>query len=378
MKLSYPKKKKDTTILKKSGRGKLSIVEGKDTSINKLIYGDNLSSMKCLINDYGYKGKIDLVYIDPPFSTNNTFRMNGKRASTISSSRDGETAYTDNLLGQDFIEFLRDRVILLNEIMSDKASIYLHIDYKIGHYVKVMMDEIFGIKNFRNDITRIKCNPKNFKRKGYGNIKDLILFYTKSDDFTFNEPRIPYTKEDITRLYSKIDEKGRRYTTIPIHAPGETKNGESSKKWKGMKPPVGRHWRISPKELDKLENKGLIEWSKNNNPRQIIYADERVSRGKYIQDIWEYKDPQYPKYPTEKNKNILDLIVKTSSNEGDVVLDCFCGSGTTLLSANRQNRGWIGIDNSPKSIDVIKSELSKFDNTLFKDSQYGYYEHSHI
>ena len=145
-----------------------------------------------------------------------------------------------------------------------------------------------------------------------------------------------------------------------------------------MKPPVGRHWRISPKELDKLENKGLIEWSKNNNPRQIIYADERESRGKYIQDIWKYKDPQYPKYPTEKNKSLLDLIIKTSSNEGDVVLDCFGGSGTTLLSSQRQNRGWIGIDNSTKSIDVIKSELSKLDNTLFHDNQYGYYEHSHI
>ncbi len=311
MKLSYPKKKSRTSIRKKQDRGSLNLINGNSKNLNKLIFGDNLLSMKCLLYDNGYKEKIDLVYIDPPFSTNNVFIMNGDRASTISATREGETAYIDKLSGQDYIEFLRERVILLYELMSHRSSIYLHIDYKIGHYVKVMMDEIFGINNFRNDLTRIKCNPKNFKRKGYCNIKDLILFYTKSNDFTFNEPRIPYQKGDLEKLFKKIDKQGRRYTTIPIHAPGETKNGESSKEWNGIKPPIGRHWRRSRKELDKLEDKGLIEWSKNNNPRQIIYADVKEKSGKYLQDIWNYKDPQYPKYATEKNRNRLDMIIKT-------------------------------------------------------------------
>jgi adenine-specific DNA-methyltransferase len=375
MKLTYSRKKSKTLIRDKKTRGFLKEVDVKDESPNKLIIGDNLGSMKCLLHDYHYKKKIDLVYIDPPFSTNNNFLINGDRATTISSSKKGELAYSDKLKGQDFIEFLRERLLVLYELMSDRASIYLHIDYKVGHYVKVMMDEIFGIENFRNDITRIKCNPKNFRRKGYGNIKDLILFYSKSDDFTFNEPRTPHTKDDIDRLFKKVDEQGRRYTTIPVHAPGETISGKGSEKWKGMSPPIGRHWRISPKELEVLDDKGLIEWSKNNNPRQIVFAEDRIKKGKYIQDIWEYKDPQYPKYPTEKNKKILDLIIKTSSNEGDLVMDCFAGSGTTLVSAISNNRNWIGIDSSEKSIPVIKNRILDLDTGLFEDRSFQYLEH---
>ena len=142
--------------------------------------------MKSLIDDFGLKGKIDLVYIDPPFATKNTFKIGDSRVKTISFSHSDQIAYDDSLSGKDYIEFLRERLILIKELMSENASIYLHIDYKIGHYVKIIMDEIFGIDNFRNDISRIKCNPKNFKRKSYGNIRDMILFYSKSDKYTWN------------------------------------------------------------------------------------------------------------------------------------------------------------------------------------------------
>ena len=111
------------------------------------------------------------------------------RANTVSNSRDDTIAYTDNLTGGLFLEFLRERMILIRELMSDTASIYLHIDYKVGHYVKVVMDELLGAQNFRNDIARIKCNPKNFKRKAYGNIKDMILFYTRGENHTWNDPK---------------------------------------------------------------------------------------------------------------------------------------------------------------------------------------------
>lgn len=227
------------------------------------------------------------------------------------------------------------------------------------------MDEIFGIKNFRGDISRIKCNPKNFKRKSYGNIKDLILFYTKSDNYTWNEPRVPLTKADLIRLCEKVDENGKRYTTIPLHAPGETKNGVTGQKWKGMDPPKGRHWRCSPEELDKLEEKGLIEWSKNGVPRKKVYAHEKMKKRKLLQDIWEYKDPQHPKYPTEKNAEILNTIIATSSNPGDLVLDCFCGSGTTMVAAQQLNRKWIGIDSSKEAIKVTKNKLSKIEGTIY-------------
>jgi adenine-specific DNA-methyltransferase len=146
---------------------------------NILLHCDNLLGLKYLLQVRDLRGKIDLVYIDPPYATGGNFTVSDGRASTISRSKKGQTAYADTLKGNDFIEFLRQRVVLIHELLSEQGSLYLHIDYKIGHYVKIMLDEIFGIDNFRNDITRIKCNPKNFDRLGYGNVKDMILFYTK-------------------------------------------------------------------------------------------------------------------------------------------------------------------------------------------------------
>lgn len=146
---------------------------------NLLIQAENSIALLFLLNDKNLKGKIDLIYIDPPFATNNHFTITNGRATTISNSKNGDIAYSDKVVGMDFIEFLKQRLVLLKELLSEQGSIYVHTDYKIGHYVKVMLDEIFGIQNFRNEITRIKCNPKNFKRIGYGNIKDMILFYSK-------------------------------------------------------------------------------------------------------------------------------------------------------------------------------------------------------
>ncbi len=329
---------------------------------NLLLKGNNLNGLNYLLENKNLKDKIDLVYIDPPFATNGNFTITDGRSSTISNSRDGEVAYTDKLVGRDFIEFLRKRLILLKDLLSQKGSIYLHIDYKIGHYVKVMMDEVFGMENFRNDIARIKCNPKNFKRTGYGNIKDLILFYSKSSKPIWNEPKEKYKETDLVRLFPKI-KQGKRYTTVPIHAPGETKSGKSNQPFKGVMPPKGRHWRTDVETLEQWDKDNLIEWSSTGNPRKIIYANEQD--GKRIQDIWEYKDPQYPTYPTEKNPELLDLIVRTSSNPGSIVLDCFCGSGTTLKSAHLLKRKWIGIDQSDHAIKATIKKLESIHGNLF-------------
>ncbi|NLO18364.1 MAG: site-specific DNA-methyltransferase [Ignavibacteria bacterium] len=333
---------------------------------NLLINSENLIALKKLIYDYRLKGKIDLVYIDPPFATNNVFRYDEERANTISANLDAKIAHTDKLQGKDYLSFLKERIVLIKELMSPYASIYLHIDYKIGHYVKVLMDEIFGIQNFRADIARIKCNPKNFKRKNYGNVKDMILFYTKTSNYIWNEVSSPYTKEDIEKLFKKVESNGRRYTTVPLHAPGETKNGQTSLMWKGILPPKGRHWRCAPSELDLLDKRGLIEWSSNKIPRKKIYADEFILKGKKMQDIWEFKDPQSPAYPTEKNSNMLEFIIKNSSNENSIVLDCCCGSGTTILAAQKLNRKWIAVDESEKAILVTKKKLSTLDSRLFE------------
>jgi len=367
--LQYENKKKELDILLNTPKADLSVLFGRGSK-NKLIQGNNLNILKSLLEDYNLAGKIDLVYIDPPFATNTHFKIGTDRANTISSSEDDEIAYSDILIGADFLEFIRERLIFLRELLSDRGSIYLHIDYKIGHYIKLIMDEVFGIKNFRNDIARIKCNPKNFNRKAYGNTKDLILFYSKTDNPTWNDPRTPFTQEDSEKLFKKTDANGRKYTTIPLHAPGETLNGNTGKEWRGVKPPKGRHWRSDPKLLEKWDKQGLIEWSTNGVPRKKIFIDEKD--GKKTQDIWEFKDPQYPSYPTEKNSDLLKFIINASSNENDTVLDCFAGSGTTLASAQELNRNWIGIDQSEQAINVVMKKLSNVSNSLFSKVDYEF------
>ncbi len=329
---------------------------------NMLILGDNLIALKTLLKEPKVAGQVRLVYIDPPFATNSEFKSGKLRTSTVSWSPEDEKAYEDKLVGAEYIEFLRKRLILLRDILADDGSIYVHIDWKMGHYVKVLMDEIFGQDRFINDIARIKCNPKNFERKGYGNIRDMILFYSKTDNYVWNDPREKVTEEDIQRMFPKLDNEGRRYTTTPLHAPGETRNGPTGQPWRGLNPPKGRHWRYSPDELNRLDEQGLIEWSSTGNPRKKIYADEVMKKGKKRQDVWEFKDPCYPSYPTEKNLDMLKMIVEASSNPKDLVLDCFAGSGTTLVAAEESGRRWIGIDNSKIAVDTSQKRLLSIKN----------------
>ena len=372
MVLNYEGKKNEKEILENINPIFLKSISGNPQAKSKLIKGDNLAVIKYLIDKYELKGKIDLVYIDPPFSTNNIFRMSKDKANSISRSNGDNIAYADSLIGPEYLEFIRERLILLKELLSDKGSIYVHIDYKIGHYIKVLMDEIFGRKNFLNDLTRIKCNPKNFKRKAYGNIKDMVLFYSKAGNHIWNNPKAPMSEEDLKRLFKKTDKCGRKYTTIPLHAPGETINGQTGQPWRGIMPPKGRHWRSSPFILEELDKQGLIEWSKTGVPRKKIYADE--NGGKKIQDILEFKDLQNPSYPTEKNLELLKLIINASSNKNSFVLDCFCGSGTTLKAAQELGRNWIGIDKSEEAISVALERLTPKQKTLIIKDEFEYLE----
>jgi adenine-specific DNA-methyltransferase len=319
---------------------------------NMLIWGDNLIVLKHLQSMNSLKNKVKLIYIDPPFATGREFNGTHK-----------EVAYSDTLKGANYLEFLRKRLFLLREILADDGTIYVHIDWKMAHYVRVLMDEIFGPEHFINDITRIKCNPKNFKRKAYGNYKDTILFYSKGDDYIWNGSQENLTDDDVDRLFPRTDKDGRKYTTTPLHAPGETMNGPTGKEWKGLLPPKGRHWRYPPEQLTALENLGLIEWSDTGNPRKKIYADEVVVNGKKRQDIWDFKDPQYPRYPTEKNIDLLKTIISASSKKGDIVLDSFCGSGTTMEAAESLGRRWIGIDESKHAIQIAQKRLSNMTDT---------------
>ncbi|MDP2400999.1 MAG: site-specific DNA-methyltransferase, partial [Actinomycetota bacterium] len=187
-----------------------------------LLHGDNFDALKYLAQERDLTGKVQLVYIDPPYGTKQAFTISSDRFATISrAAGGGKLAYSDTLTGDDYLKFLEERLILIRELMAEDGSIYLHIDTKMGHYVKVLMDKIFGAKNFINDITRIKCNPKNFARKGYGNIKDMILFYSKSKEFVWNDPRQPIEIEENDARFRSADANNRRYTTTPLHAPGE-------------------------------------------------------------------------------------------------------------------------------------------------------------
>ncbi|MCB0741333.1 MAG: helix-turn-helix domain-containing protein [Chitinophagaceae bacterium] len=346
--LDYGNKSDEFEILFTYSNGDFNLIEQNHKSReNNYFLGDNYYVLKKLIETH--KGKIDLIYIDPPFGTGQDFN-----------SIDDDNAYSDKLIDSEFLEFLRKRLFLLRELLSEIGSIYLHIDKKIGHYVKIIMDEVFGFNNFINDITRIKCNPKNFARNAYGNYSDMILYYAKNrDKQIWNEVREPMTEIKRQELFPKKHPKFGFYTTNPIHAPGKTLEGDTGMEWNGMLPPKGRHWRYSRKVLTTLNKQGLIEWSENGNPRKIVMASEH--KGFKIQDVWEFKDKglSYVDYPTQKNDFLLERIILNSSHENSIVLDCFCGSGSTLKAANKFKRNWIGIDNSTHSLDVVRKSFKK-------------------
>ncbi len=313
--------------------------------------GDNLEGL-ALLAELGIQ--VNLVYIDPPFATNNEFLIDAERANTISAS--GELAYSDTWEMDDYLEQLWLRLKAIHSVMARDGSIYVHIDVKMEHHVRLLMDDVFGPRNFRNSITRIKCNPKNFTRYSYGNIKDTILFYSVSPHrIKWHPQEEPLTDKDAVVRYPLVDNEGRRYATTPLHAPGITRNGPTGGTWRGMPPPAGRHWRYPPDRLEELDAQGLIAWSSTGNPRKIIYADE--SAGKLPQDVWVYKDPQRPSYPTQKNAAMLERIILTSSEPGDTVLDCYAGSGTTLLEAARLERRFIGMDDAAAAWEAAERRL---------------------
>lgn len=320
--------------------------------LNSVFMGDNLPILNKLLADF--RGKVDLIYIDPPFGTNQDFI-----------TYDGVTAYSDKVTNDVFLEFIRKRLYFLREFLSEKGSIYVHIDKKMGHYVKFILDEVFGEENYLNEITRIKCNPKNFSRKAYGNYTDTIFLYArKKDSNIWNDIKTPLTDDEIKVLFPKVNKNGERYTTNPLHAPGETKDGPTGQMWKGMYPPKGRHWRYNPEVLTELDDKGLIEWSSTGNPRKIIFAKDH--EGKKVQDVWQFKDKgkSGANYPTEKNRDMLNYIIKNSSSEGSIVMDAFMGSGLFLIEADKLKRKFIGIDSSSHAVQVCLK--------LMKDAKINY------
>ena len=351
--LNYPGRKPAATILA-SPPAELSVAPPFTTAAcgNALYYGENLAVLAALLREPRVRGKVRLIYIDPPYATRSVFQ-----------SRKQDDAYHDLLGGAEYLEFLRERLILLRELLADDGSIYVHLDENMAFQAKVLMDEIFGAGNFRNWVTRKKCNPKNYTRKTYGNVADYILFYSKTENYVWHRAVEAWTDERAAREYTYSESgTGRRFKKVPVHAPG-VRNGETGKPWRGMNPPPGKHWQYPPRTLDEMDARGEIYWSPTGNPRRKIYLDE--SAGIPVQDIWlEFRDAHNQNihitgYPTEKNPALLARIIAASSNPGDLVLDCFSGSGTTLEAAHRLGRHWLGVDSSAEAIRTTLTRFAK-------------------
>jgi adenine-specific DNA-methyltransferase len=346
--LEYPNKKPPELILETPPGHYVpnsSYLGGK----NRLYYGDNLPVLAALAQDAMVAGQVKLVYIDPPFATASAFE-----------SRKQKHAYDDHLTGPAFVESLRERLILIHHLLDDDGSLYLHLDERMVFHFRIILDEIFGERNFRRCITRKKCNPKNYTRKTYGNVSDYILFYTKGDHYIWNRSFEPWDEAKSIKEYPCVESDGRRYKKVPIHAPG-VRNGETGKEWKGKLPPPGKHWQYTPAMLDQMDARGEIYWSPTGNPRRKIYLENSI--GIPVQDIWmdcrdaHNQNMQITGYPTEKNPLLLSRIIQASSNPGDLVLDCYAGSGTTLAVASELQRQWIGVDQSPEAIKTILNRL---------------------
>ncbi|MCX7765075.1 MAG: site-specific DNA-methyltransferase [Bacteroidia bacterium] len=244
--LSYPGKRDISAILsepsapllREVGERRADLFTHQD--IRWLILGDNAKVLRALRLNPQIKGKVRLVYIDPPYATGQVFTYSGSlsKQATISRSRNGRIAYLDTLKGPEYLEFMRERLILMHDLLSNDGTIYVHIGIQVAPYVRILLNEIFGEEGFISEITRVKSNPKNFSRRAPGNVKDVILIYAKGPDYIWNEPHIPFTEEEVRRLFPKVDEEGRRYTTTPLHAPGETINGPTGMLWRGISPPL--------------------------------------------------------------------------------------------------------------------------------------------
>lgn len=334
---------------------------------NKLIWGDNklvLSSLKsgALRRQIEDAGGLKLIYIDPPFDVGADFSMDieiGDETFHKEPNLLEQIAYRDTWgRGADsFIAMLYERLHLMRDLLRDDASIYVHCDWRVNSHVRLALNEVFGAANFRSEIVRIKCNPKNYTTSGFGNIHDTIFFFARSPATRLNRVLEERDDEQTLSDFPQIDNKtGRRYTTVALHAKG-LRRGPTGDSWRGVMPPAGRHWAYIPSTLDEFDACGLIEWSATGNPRLKRFADQ--DEGKVVQTVWEFKDPgdRIADYATQKPESLLERIIEASSNEGDLVADFFCGSGTTAAVAEELGRKWIVTDLGKFAIHTTRKRL---------------------
>jgi site-specific DNA-methyltransferase (adenine-specific) len=354
-----------------------------------LYYGDNLDILQRYLKDE----TVDLVYLDPPFNSAQNYNaffhekdgtdaasqirafedtwhwdIETKKAYDAVTESPGKVsdvmqAFYTFLGGNDMMAYLTmmsSRLVELRRVLKPTGSLYLHCDPTASHYLKLLCDAILGKDNFRNEIVWKRANAHNDPKR-YGRISDTILYYSKSENPIWNAQHTAY-REEYYESHFKKDESGRFFRTVPLDAP---RHGAGSPgllyQWKGKTPAASRTWAVKREKMEEYDKKGLIRYTRTGTPTLLQYADDMP--GVPLQNIWTDIPPVNPQaaerlgYPTQKPVALLERIIQASSNPGDVVLDPFCGCGTTIDAAEKLGRDWIGIDVTQLAISLIKNRL---------------------
>jgi DNA modification methylase len=355
-----------------------------------LYYGDNLEILRRYIKDES----VDLVYLDPPFKSDQDYNVlfaehNGSRsAAQIKAFEDtwewnqvAALAYQEiveaggrvsqamqafrTFLGESdmlaYLAMMAPRLIELRRILKSTGSIYLHCDPTASHYIKLLLDSIFSPRNFRNEINWKRTSAHSSARR-CGPVHDVLFFYSKSDDYLWNQIFTKHEEKYLKSHYTQTDSEGRRWRASDLTALG-IRRGSSGMPWRGFDVTgKGNHWKFSIENLEELDAAGRIYWPPGGGwPAYKRYLDEM--QGVPLQDMWTDIPPINAQakerlgYPTQKPEALLERIIKASSNEGDIVLDPFCGCGTAVAVAERLRRRWIGIDITHLAIKLIKQRL---------------------
>ncbi|MGA2241545.1 MAG: DNA methyltransferase [Verrucomicrobiota bacterium] len=354
-----------------------------------LYYGDNLDILKRYLKDE----TVDLVYLDPPFNSAQNYNaffhekdgtdaasqirafedtwhwdIETKKAYDAVTEQPGKVsdvmqAFFQFLGGNDMMAYLTmmsSRLVELRRVLKSTGSLYLHCDPTASHYLKLLCDAIMGKENFRNEITWPRTNAHNIASNHFSRIHDTIFFYSKTEDYLWNHQFAEFSPQQLDR-YIPDPETGRLCTGQDLTMTG---NPERNFDWRGTKPPPNRGWGLSLEELEKLWAQGLILKKKDGTPRldgRKVFLDEK--KGKPVSDIWTDVErigntsAERLGYPTQKPVALLERIIQASSNPGDVVLDPFCGCGTTIDAAEKLGRKWIGIDITQLATSLIKNRL---------------------
>lgn len=341
---------------------------GANEKHNLMMHGECLSTCAYLKEQ---DVEVDLVYIDPPFASGADYakkiyiRRNPLVQKAMKEAEQNldneemkefeEKMYGDIWDKERYLNWMYENLMAIKSVMSENASIYVHLDYHIGHYVKILMDEIFGEENFRNEIVWKRSTAHN-DSTGFANLHDNIFYYSKSSNLYFETPMVPYSEEYISNYYNKQDEDGRKYLDRDLSAKGLKGSGYSYT-WKGKE----GYWRCPITTMERLEKEGRIYYTSNGTPRYKQYLDEM--EGVPAQDLWvdifavNSQAEERVDYATQKPEALLERIIKASSNEGMLVADFFGGSGVTAAVAHKLNRRFIHGDVNINSLQTARDRL---------------------